>query len=113
MSTVGVIGLGYVGLPLPGALAQEGCDVIGVDGDARKVDAIEAGDSYIEDVSSGTLKQVAERIHATTRYARLAEADAVLVCVPTPLTRNREPDLGPLIDATRALAEVLRADPLV
>ncbi|MCW3067698.1 MAG: nucleotide sugar dehydrogenase [Solirubrobacterales bacterium] len=113
MSTVGVLGLGFVGLPLAVAFAQEGCDVIAVDVDARKVDAIEAGDSYIEDVSSGTLKQVAERIHATTRYARLAEADAVLVCVPTPLTRNREPDLGPLIDATRALAEVLRADQLV
>jgi UDP-N-acetyl-D-glucosamine dehydrogenase len=113
MSTVGVIGLGYVGLPLAVAFAQEGCDVIAVDVDARKVEAIGAGDSYIEDVSSEALKEVRERLHATTRYSRLAEADAVLVCVPTPLTRNREPDLGPLIDATRSLAEVLRADQLV
>ena len=72
-----------------------------------------AGDSYIEDVSSEQLKAVGERIHATTRYARLAKADAVLICVPTPLTRNREPDLGPLIDSTRALAEVLQSDQLV
>ncbi|MCW3057320.1 MAG: nucleotide sugar dehydrogenase [Solirubrobacterales bacterium] len=113
MSTVGVIGLGYVGLPLAVAFAQEGCEVIALDVDARKIEAIEAGDSYIEDVSSEELKEVAERIHATTRYSRLDAADAVLVCVPTPLTRNREPDLGPLIDATRALAEVLRADQLV
>ncbi len=113
MSTVGVIGLGYVGLPLAVAFAQEGCEVIGVDIDARKVEAIEAGDSYIEDVSSEALKDVAGRLRATTRYARLEEADAVLVCVPTPLTRNREPDLGPLIDATRALARVLRPDQLV
>jgi UDP-N-acetyl-D-glucosamine dehydrogenase len=113
MSTVGVIGLGYVGLPLAVAFAQEGCDVIAVDVDARKVEAIRAGDSYIEDVSSRALKDVGERLHATTRYAGLADADAVLVCVPTPLTRNREPDLGPLIDATRSLAEVLRADQLV
>ena len=113
MTTVGVIGLGYVGLPLALAFAQEGCDVIAVDVDSRKVEAIEAGESYIEDVSADALKEVAGRIHATTRYARLAKADAVLICVPTPLTRNREPDLGPLIDAARALAEVLQADQLV
>jgi UDP-N-acetyl-D-glucosamine dehydrogenase len=113
MATVGIIGLGYVGLPLAVAFAQEGCEVLAVDVDPRKIEAIEAGDSYIEDVSSELLREVSGRIHATTRYARLAEADAVLVCVPTPLTRNREPDLGPLIDATRALAEVLQSDQLV
>jgi UDP-N-acetyl-D-glucosamine dehydrogenase len=113
MTTVGVIGLGYVGLPLAVAFAQEGCDVIAVDVDSRKIEALAAGESYIEDVSAEDLREVAERIHATTRYARLAKADAVLICVPTPLTRNREPDLGPLIDATRALAEVLQADQLV
>jgi UDP-N-acetyl-D-glucosamine dehydrogenase len=113
MSTVGVIGLGYVGLPLAVAFAQEGCEVIAVDIDARKIEAIEAGESYIEDVSSESLKALGGRIHATTRYAQLARAEAVLVCVPTPLTRNREPDLGPLIDATQALAEVLQTDQLV
>jgi UDP-N-acetyl-D-glucosamine dehydrogenase len=113
MTTVGVIGLGYVGLPLAVAFAQEGCDVIAVDVDSRKVEAIGAGESYIGDVPSDVLTGVAERLHATTRYAELAKADAVLICVPTPLTRNREPDLGPLIDATRALAEVLQADQLV
>jgi len=113
MTTVGVIGLGYVGLPLAVAFAEQDCDVIAVDVDTRKIEAIQAGESYIEDVSTDALAAVAERIHATTRYARLAKADAVLICVPTPLTRNREPDLGPLVDATRALAEVLQADQLV
>ena len=113
MKTVGIIGLGYVGLPLAVAFAQEGCDVIAVDVDPRKIDAIEAGESYIEDVPSELLAGLAERIHATTRYARLAKADAVIICVPTPLTRNREPDLGPLIDSARGLAEVLQADQLV
>ena len=113
MTTVGIVGLGYVGLPLAVAFAQERCDVVAVDADARKVQAIEAGESYIEDVPSAQLQAVAERIHATTRYARLERADAVLVCVPTPLTRNREPDLGPLLDATRALADVLQAGQLV
>jgi UDP-N-acetyl-D-glucosamine dehydrogenase len=111
--TVGIIGLGYVGLPLAVAFAQEGCEVIAVDLDARKVEAIHAGQSYIEDVPSELLQAMSERIHASTRYSRLAKADAVLVCVPTPLTRNREPDLGPLIDSTQALAEVLQSDQLV
>jgi UDP-N-acetyl-D-glucosamine dehydrogenase len=113
MTTVGVIGLGYVGLPLAVAFAEEGCEVIAVDVDARKIEAIAAGESYIEDVPSELLARMSQRIHASTRYARLAKAEAILVCVPTPLTPNREPDLGPLIDSTRALAEVLQADQLV
>jgi UDP-N-acetyl-D-glucosamine dehydrogenase len=112
-TTVGVVGLGYVGLPLAVAFAEAGCDVVAVDVDPRKIESIEAGDSYIEDVPSEQLRGVAGRIHASTRYARLAKADAVLICVPTPLTRNREPDLGPLLDSTRALAEVLQQDQLV
>src|SRR4030081_2295777 len=113
MATVGVIGLGYVGLPLAVAFASEGCDVVAVDLDAHKINAIKAGESYIEDVPSEALADVLERIEASTRYAPLQRADAVLICVPTPLTPNREPDLGPLIDATRALAEVLQRDQLV
>src|ERR1700730_5271466 len=113
MATVGVIGLGYVGLPIAVAFAREGCDVVAVDLDARKIDAIAAGESYVEDVPSETLADVRGRIEASTRYAPLQKADAVLICVPTPLTPNREPDLGPLIDATRALAEVLQRDQLV
>ena len=113
MTTVGVIGLGYVGLPLAVAFAEAGCDVVAVDVDSRKIEALVAGESYIEDVSSESLLEVADRIHATSRYADLARADAVLVCVPTPLTANREPDLGPLVDSTRALAEVLQAGQLV
>jgi UDP-N-acetyl-D-glucosamine dehydrogenase len=113
MTTVGVVGLGYVGLPLAVAFAREGCEVVAVDVDPRKVQAIAAGESYIEDVPSEALREVAGRIHADTRYARLERADAVLICVPTPLTRNREPDLGPLIDSTRGLADVLQAGQLV
>jgi UDP-N-acetyl-D-glucosamine dehydrogenase len=113
MATVGVVGLGYVGLPLAVAFAREGCEVIAVDVDARKIQAIAAGESYIEDVPSEELRALSERIHASTRYARLERADAVLICVPTPLTRNREPDLGPLIDATHGLADVLQAGQLV
>ena len=111
--TIGIIGLGYVGLPLAVEFAQAGCEVIAVDLDARKIDSIAAGESYIEDVASDVMRGVGERIHATTRYARLERADAVLICVPTPLTRNREPDLGPLLRSVGALAEVLQAGQLV
>jgi UDP-N-acetyl-D-glucosamine dehydrogenase len=113
MTTVGVIGLGYVGLPLAVAFAQDGCEVIAVDLDQRKLDALARGESYIEDVGVEELRGVRERLHAGNQYAPLRDADAVLICVPTPLTRNREPDLGPLIEATRSLAGVLRADQLV
>jgi UDP-N-acetyl-D-glucosamine dehydrogenase len=113
MTTVGVIGLGYVGLPLAVAFAKEGCEVVALDVDARKVDAVRAGSSYIEDVASEDLADLAERIHATSRYACLAKADAVVSCVPTPLTRNREPDLAPLISATCSLSGLLQAGQLV
>jgi UDP-N-acetyl-D-glucosamine dehydrogenase len=110
---VGVIGLGYVGLPLAVAFADAGCDVIALDVDPNKVEAVRAGESYTEDVSNEMLRAVSTRIRATTQYEALADAEAVLVCVPTPLTRNREPDLGPLIESTRALARVIQSGQLV
>ncbi len=113
MRKIGVIGLGYVGLPLAVAFAREGCEVIGVDVDARKIEAIGRGESYIEDVGGEELIEVRANLQVGTRYAPLADAEAVLICVPTPLSRNREPDLGPLVEAGRALAGVLRAGQLV
>src|SRR4051794_5733661 len=110
---VGVIGMGYVGLPLAVAFAAEGRDVVAVDIDRRKIDALNAGTSYVEDVADSVLAAVAPRIEATTRFAALARCDAVLICVPTPLTANREPDLALLLSASRALAEVLQAGQLV
>src|SRR3954462_15630855 len=111
--SIGIVGLGYVGLPLAVAFAEEGIDVVALDVDRSKVEAIGRGESYIEDVASERLAAVADRIRATTRYADLAEAEAVLICVPTPLTHNREPDLGPLLDSGRMLGQVLQAGQLV
>ncbi len=113
LRTIGVIGLGYVGLPLAVSFAREGCEVVGVDVDARKVQEIERGRSYVEDVSDSALGEVAGSLRVSTRYAALADAEAVLICVPTPLSRNREPDLGPLVEAARALAGVLVSGQLV
>jgi UDP-N-acetyl-D-glucosamine dehydrogenase len=111
--TVGVIGLGYVGLPLVVAFAEAGDRVVAVDVDARKVAAVAAGESYIEDVDSERLGKLTSSIEATTHYAPLARADAVVICVPTPLTRNREPDLGALSAAATSLAHVLQRGQLV
>ena len=105
--------MGYVGLPLAVAFAAEGRDVVALDIDRRKIDALRAGQSYIADVPDEVLAAAAPRIEPTTRYAALARCDAVLICVPTPLSANREPDLGPLIAASRALAEVMQAGQLV
>jgi len=111
--TVGVIGLGYVGLPLVVAFAEAGVEVVAVDVDRKKVAAVAAGESYIEDVPSDRLRSALGWITASTRYAELARAEAVIVCVPTPLTANREPDLGALVASARALAQVLQPGQLV
>jgi UDP-N-acetyl-D-glucosamine dehydrogenase len=111
--SVGVIGLGYVGVPLVVAFAEAGERVAAVDIDPSKVARVAAGDSYIEDISSERLAAVAGSIEASTHYAPLARADAVIICVPTPLTGNREPDLGPLTDAAEALGHVLQRGQLV
>ena len=110
---VGIVGLGYVGLPLAVAFAEAGVRVVGVDVDARRASAVSRGHSHIEDIDSARLLAVSGSIEATTRYADLARADAIAICVPTPLTVNREPDLGPLVEATRSLASVLQAGQLV
>jgi UDP-N-acetyl-D-glucosamine dehydrogenase len=111
--SIGIIGLGYVGLPLAVEFAEAGLPVIAVDVDDAKVAAIRAGRSYVEDIPSERLAAVLDRIDAQTHYAALAAADAVLICVPTPLTSNREPDLGPLLAASRALAEIAQTGQLV
>ncbi len=110
---IGIIGLGYVGLPLGVAFAEAGHEVIGVDSAPHRVEAVERRESYVEDVSSERLAALGPRLQATTRYADLASADAVVIAVPTPLTRNREPNLGPLISAGRSLANVLQKGQLV
>jgi UDP-N-acetyl-D-glucosamine dehydrogenase len=110
---VGIIGMGYVGLPLAVAFAEAGHEVYGVEVDAVRVAALDRGESYVEDIGSERLQAVKERLHATTRYADLAKVDAAVIAVPTPLTRNREPDLSPLEDSARRLGEVLQTGQLV
>jgi UDP-N-acetyl-D-glucosamine dehydrogenase len=110
---VGIIGLGYVGLPLAVAFAEAGVDVVAVDLDPRKVAAIRAAESYVEDISDERLTAVLGRIQATSHYQPLARTDAVLICVPTPLTPNREPDLAALRGSAHGLGQVLQKGQLV
>jgi UDP-N-acetyl-D-glucosamine dehydrogenase len=105
--------MGYVGLPLTVAFAEEGHHVVAFDLDPVKVAALEAGDSYIEDVPSERLKLIKDLIRPTAVGAPLADCEAILICVPTPLTANREPDLEPMRSAAVTLRDVLRPGHLV
>lgn len=107
--SVGIVGLGYVGLPLAMEFADAGVDVVGVDVDLAKVESLAAGRSHVEDVSAERLAGALSRCTFSTHVEALASADAILICVPTPLNANREPELGPVLSATRAVAGILRA----
>lgn len=110
---VAVIGLGYVGLPLAAAFADAGHEVIGLDVDHAKLTALREHRSYIEDVPDAVIERIAGVAVWTSDYEALAAADAIVIAVPTPLTPNREPDLGALVSAAGELARVLREGQLV
>jgi UDP-N-acetyl-D-glucosamine dehydrogenase len=114
-ATVAVIGLGYVGLPLAEALARAGFRTLGFDQDSHKVEQIRRGESYLGHVPSERIRSLVDagRLDATSDAARLAKADAVLICVPTPLTAEREPDLSFVRAAGAALVPHLRRGQLV
>jgi UDP-N-acetyl-D-glucosamine dehydrogenase len=110
---VGIIGLGYVGLPLAVAFAEAGHDVVGVDVDRRTVEGLTAGHSRIEDVPDETIAAISDRLSASTDSGPLGECDAVLICVPTPLANQREPDLSYISEAARGLSGVLQKGQLI
>jgi UDP-N-acetyl-D-glucosamine dehydrogenase len=112
---VGVIGLGYVGLPLAVEFARRGLSSVGFEVDARKADSINRGESYIGDVPSGLLAEVvrAERLHATTDFDELSACDAIIICVPTPLRKTKEPDISYILAAATEIQKRLRRGQLV
>lgn len=111
---VGIIGLGYVGLPLARAFAAAGVRVIGFDVDSTKVERLNAGKTYIKQIPDAAIAAMREReFEATADFTRLDEPDAILICVPTPLTDAREPDLTYVIKSTEAIAAKLRVGQLV
>ncbi|MEA1937806.1 MAG: nucleotide sugar dehydrogenase [Pseudomonadota bacterium] len=112
---IGVVGLGYVGLPLVNALAEKDFSVIGIDIDASKIEAIKQGRSYIGHIPATAFTTHVEsgKLRVSTDFAKLAEADVVLICVPTPLTKYREPDLSYIENTARAMVPHLRPGQLI
>ena len=106
---IGIIGLGYVGLPLVIQFAKSGAQMLGIDLDEKKVDALNKGRSYISHISSEEVRNQVDnrRLEATSDCSRVNELDAVLICVPTPLDTNREPDLSYVLNTGQSIAPYL------
>ena len=114
-AVIGIVGMGYVGLPLAVAFAQEGFTIIGIDVNAEKVAMLNQGHSYVEDVPDNVLEPLAAngRLRATTDYAELAHVDAISICVPTPLRKTKDPDISYIINAAENIAKTEATGKLV
>src|SRR4051794_40403744 len=112
---VGVVGLGYVGLPLAVELARAGFETVGIDLDPRKVAAVNAGESYIPDVPTSDVRALVGdgKLCATSDYRAIADLDTVNICVPTPLRKTKDPDMSFVISAVEAIAEHLHSGMLI
>src|SRR5215470_10299028 len=108
---IAVIGLGYVGLPLSIQFARSGVTVIGIDVDSKKVELLNNGQSYIKHVSGDGIRELVDggKFSGTTDFGRIKEVEAVIICVPTPLTKNREPDISYVIETGRSIAPYLKS----
>ncbi|HEV8245218.1 MAG TPA: NAD(P)-binding domain-containing protein, partial [Polyangiaceae bacterium] len=111
---IGIIGLGYVGLPLMLSFCQAGFRVLGFDIDAEKVALLNQGKSYIEHIAASAIQRaLATGFEATTDYAKASTVDALIICVPTPLNKYREPDLSFVIGTVESLVPYVRAGQIV
>ena len=112
---VGIIGLGYVGLPLGLEFALKGFDVIGFDVDKTKIPLLMEGKSYIKHIPSDKIKKAVDSGHftAVTDFTKLPEVDAIIICVPTPLNKHREPDMSYVVDTAKTISKYLRKGQLV
>lgn len=113
-AVIGILGMGYVGLPLMLRYADIGYPVVGFDIDQKKIDAVKAGQTYIEHISADKIKQaVGKGMDATTDFSRITEVDAIILCVPTPLNKYREPDLSYVISTLEASLPYMRKGQVV
>jgi len=110
---VGIVGLGYAGLPLAMAFAEAGFDVTGIDLSKQRVDAVRAHRSYLVDVPAHRYETLDGRLGATTDYSAVAELDALTICVPTPLSKTRTPDISNVVSAAESVAANLRSGQLI
>ena len=112
-ATLGIVGLGYAGLPLAMTFAEAGFDVVGVDLNQDRVDSIRQGRSYLVDVPGERYERLDGHLQATSDYAAMSELDAVAICVPTPLSKTRTPDISHVVSAAESVAENLAPGQLV
>lgn len=114
-AVIGIIGLGYVGLPLAIHFGQKGFKIIGFDLDTRKIDKLFQGESYIKHIPIEPINEMIDqqKFDATTDFSRLSEADCILICVPTPLTDKMDPDLSYLLQTTETISKYLRHGQLI
>jgi UDP-N-acetyl-D-glucosamine dehydrogenase len=112
---IAIVGLGYVGLPLSLQFARSGVEVLGLDIDAAKTEALNRGESYIKHIPAAAVAEAVKQkqFAATTDFGRVSEVNAVLICVPTPLNKNREPDISFIVETGRAIAPHMRKDVLI
>jgi UDP-N-acetyl-D-glucosamine dehydrogenase len=113
-AVIGVIGLGYVGLPVARAFSAAGFRVLGFDIDSKKVERINRGDSYIGHIPADAIQAMRQQgFEATVEFGRLTEPDAIIICVPTPLTEDQQPDLSFVVNSVEAIASALRHGQLI
>ena len=110
---IAVVGLGYVGLPLSLQFARSGVEVIGIDIDIEKVRLLNGGKSFIKHIESSAIAEViaSRSFNASADFKRISEVDAVIICVPTPLNKNREPDISFILDTGRSIARTCARAP--
>lgn len=112
---IGIVGLGYVGLPLARAFCQQNIHVVGFDIDQEKINTIEKNQSYIKHIGDDAIKEMRADglFNVTSDFAKIADVDVIIICVPTPLSKHREPDLGPVLNTGRSIAPHLQKGQLV
>ena len=112
---IGIVGLGYVGLPLARAFCQQNIHVVGFDIDQEKIETIEKNQSYIKHIGDDAIREMRADglFNVTTDFAKIADVDVIIICVPTPLSKHREPDLGPVLSTGRSIAPHLQKGQLV
>ena len=112
-AAIGIIGLGYAGLPLAMAFAETGFDVTGIDLNAQRVRAVQTRESYLVDVPAERYEKVDGTLSATTDYAAVTELDALTICVPTPLSKTRTPDLNFIVSAAESVGSNIKPGMLI
>ena len=111
----GVIGLGYVGLPLAVEIANSGFKTIGFDVQEKKVNMVNSGENYINDVKEDTLKEVVNNklLYATTDYSRIKELDFIAICVPTPLDKYQQPDVSYIVSSAKEIGKNMKKNTMI